>query len=93
MKQEHLLRQREREYGLERSMMAAMSEKLPQEKELIKLLYSNKLLKRILHFKMESLMKHYEEVRNSFNQIKANTTVRTAEEFVQKYLTKNAVYG
>lgn len=66
---------------------------MPEEKEHIKLLYSNKLVKKILHCKMESLMKQYKEVSDSFNQIKSNTTVRTAEEFVQKYLTKNVIYG
>jgi hypothetical protein len=42
---------------------------------------------------MESLMKQYKEVSDSFNQIKSNTTVRTAEEFVSRYLTKNVIYG
>lgn len=76
-KQEHFLRQREREHGLERSMMAALSEKLPEEKELLKLLFTNKLLKKILHFKMESLMKKYSEVSLAFNQIKSNSSVKT----------------
>ena len=42
---------------------------------------------------MEILTKKYAEASNSFNQIKANTTVRSAQEFVSKYLTKDVIYG
>lgn len=38
---------------------------------------------------MESEMKKYQVISNAFNQIKSNSTVKNADEFVYKYMNKN----
>ena len=48
----------------------------------MKILYTNKLVKGILFHKMKRLMKKYENIYNSFNIIKQNTSIVTAEELV-----------
>jgi hypothetical protein len=42
---------------------------------------------------MEKLMKTYKEVSNSFNQIKAYTSIKDVDEFVYNYMNKNQIYN
>jgi hypothetical protein len=47
----------------------------------------------MLHSKMEGLMDHYKEVRDSFTKIKQHTSIKTADEFISNYLNKDLNYG
>lgn len=74
-------------------MMAALSERLPQEREMCRLLQTHRLLKAMLHSRMERLMQQYHPINSAFAQVKQHTSVRTVDEFVVKFLKKDELYG
>lgn len=74
-------------------MEEALTMKLPEEREFIRMRLSQKFLKEMLKNKMNGLMNKYEEVNFAFTAIKQSTSVKTTEEFIHHYLYKDEIYG
>jgi hypothetical protein len=51
------------------------------------------LVKRLLHSKMESIMGKYADISSAFSQIKSNTSVKSVDQFIIRFLNKNQIYG
>lgn len=84
--------------GLKQSSMmdiaaTALQEKMPQEKSWQKVYCCHRFVECILRDKMAREMVKFNVVETAFQNIKTATGINTADELVQKYLTKEATYG
>ena len=59
-------------------MMTAMTDKLAQEKEWIKMFHANLFLKGIFKAKMERLMNKYNSIELCFHKMKQATSIKTS---------------
>ena len=57
-------------------MISAMTDKLTEEKEWIKILHANLFLKGLLKNKMENLMELYKPIEMSFHRVKQSTSIK-----------------
>ena len=53
--------------------------KLPEERQLIKMMLAQKFVKKLLFAKMNALMANYAEINDAFTNIKQNTSIKTTE--------------
>lgn len=67
--------------------------KLPEERQLIKMMLAQKLVKKLLFAKMNALMASFAEINDAFTNIKQNTSIKTTEQFLEHYLFKDKIYG
>ena len=74
-------------------MLSAMTDKLPEEKEWEKIYYANIFLKRMLKVKMERLMVEHSKVELAFHHMKQETSLRDANELIDRFLNKEQYYG
>ncbi len=74
-------------------MLDAMYGKMPEEQEQKKVLTVNLLLKKMLKQKMELEMERFSEVETAFRKIQQDTSVKKADEFVEKFLNREKKYG
>lgn len=65
-----------------------MTDKLPEQKEWIKMLNANQFLKGILKSKMQALMNKYNQIEISFHKMKQATSLKDSNEFIERFLTR-----
>lgn len=87
------MKREERERMIEESMLEALNGKMPEEQEQKKLLLANLVLKRMLKLKMEREMEKFNTIESTFRKIKQHTTVKRADEFVDKFIKREKNYG
>ena len=69
-------------------MISAMTDKLTEEKEWIKILQANIFLKSVLKNKMELMMERYKEIELSFHKMKQATSIKDSNDFIERYVTR-----
>lgn len=74
-------------------MVSAMTDKLPEEKEWNKIFLSNLFLKNLLKSRMAHLMEQHSHTEVSFRVIKQQTSIKDADELVERFLNKEQYYG
>lgn len=82
-----------REREIQETMMSAMTDKLAEEKQWIRILQANMFLKHMLKAKMERLMEEHNCEELAFHQIKQATSIKTAGDFIDKFMNRQETYG
>lgn len=74
-------------------MVSAMVDKLPEEKEWNKILMASIFAKGMLKSKMQGLINRYQDIEMRFHKIKQATSVKTAQDFIERFLDREQNYG
>ena len=74
-------------------MQKAVTERLPEEHQLVNKLYSELMLQKILRHKMNNLLEKNKTVETVYATIRKKTRIKGAKEFIEDYLNKEKKMG